>query len=282
MNLRIFVKWCARTGAKAPSAVTRNLLERYQQYLFFYRKKDGQPLAISSQHSQLALIKLWFRWMERRHFVSSDPTLELELPRLAYRLPAVLTKEEVEFVLQQPRLEKLTGIRDRAILEMLYSTGMRRMELLRLSFFDLDLRLGVLTIREGKGRKDRVVPFGERALYWLDRYLSEARPVFAANSSSNTVFLTHFGRPFTPNHLSWLAGRYLRAANLGKKGACHIFRHTAATLMLEGGADSRYIQAMLGHARLDTTQIYYVQTVDMYSGCPKSPVVKARAQLNPA
>src|SRR5215472_14410741 len=194
--------------------------------------------------------------MERRHFVSSDPTLELELPRLAYRLPAVLTKEEVEFVLQQPRLEKLTGIRDRAILEMLYSTGMRRMELLRLSFFDLDLRLGVLTIREGKGRKDRVVPFGERALYWLDRYLSEARPVFAANSSSNTVFLTHFGRPFTPNHLSWLAGRYLRAANLGKKGACHIFRHTAATLMLEGGADSRYIQAMLGHARLDTTQIY--------------------------
>jgi len=142
------------------------------------------------------------------------------------------------------------------MLEMFYSTGMRRMELIRLSVFDVDRSLGVITIRQGKGRKGRVVPFGERARYWLDKYLNESRPIFTLHRPSDTLFLTSPGKAFTPNHLSWLAGRYVRSANVGRNGACHIFRHTAATLMLEGGADTRYIQVMLGHARLDTTQIY--------------------------
>ena len=254
--LRMFVRWCTRTGTKNPSAVTESLLERYQQHLYFYRKKNGRPLALSSQRSRLSLIKVWFGWMERRHFVSIDPTAELELPRIPFRLPTVLTKEQAELVLQQPNVEKPTGLRDRAILEMFYSTGTRRMELLGLGLFDLDRNLGVLTIREGKGRKDRVVPFGERARHWLDRYLVEARPVFTSSTACDTIFLTSSGKPFTPNHLSWLVRKYICAANIGKNGACHVFRHTMATHMLENGADTRFIQEMLGHARLDTTQIY--------------------------
>jgi integrase/recombinase XerD len=236
--------------------VTESLLERYQQHLYFYRKKNGRPLALSSQRSRLSLIKVWFGWMERRHFVPIDPTAELELPRVPFRLPTVLTKEQAQLVLQQANVEKPTGLRDRAILEMFYSTGMRRMELLGLSLFDLDRNLGVLTIREGKGRKGRVVPFGERAQHWLDRYLVETRPVFTSSRACDTIFLTSSGKPLTPNHLSWLVRKYIRAANIGKNGACHVFRHTMATHMLENGADTRFIQEMLGHARLDTTQIY--------------------------
>ncbi len=115
---------------------------------------------------------------------------------------------------------------------------------------------GVLTIREGKGKRDRTVPIGERALFCLDQYLSRVRAEMATEPDQEMIFLTSTGVLFTPNHLSWLVRKYIQAANVAKNGACHIFRHTMATLMLEGGADTRYIQEMLGHARLDTTQIY--------------------------
>jgi integrase/recombinase XerD len=175
---------------------------------------------------------------------------------VGYKLPSVLNKDEAEQVLMQPDLVERLGIRDRALLEFLYSTGIRRMELLRLKLYDVDQKHGLVTIREGKGRRDRVVPVGDRALAWLDRYLIELRPLLVLKPDDGVLFLTSMGAPFTPNHLSWLARRYVRAAGIGKNGACHIFRHTMATLMLEGGADIRYIQAMLGHVRLDTTQIY--------------------------
>ena len=236
--------------------VTRASVENYQRYLFDYRKKDGEPLAIASQHSRLAHLKLWFKWMARRQYIAADPCAELELPRIGYRLPCVLNREEAELVLQQPKVQTATGIRDRAILEMLYSTGMRRMELLKLRLYDVDKKYGLVTIREGKGRRDRVVPVGERALFWLEQYLINGRPKNLIDTGDSVVFLTTAGQPFTPNHLSWLARRHVMAAGLGKSGACHIFRHTMATLMLEGGADIRYIQAMLGHVRLDTTKIY--------------------------
>src|SRR5260370_42431711 len=111
-------------------------------------------------------------------------------------------------------------------------------------------------MRDGQGKRARVVPVGGRAVAWTDRYLIELRPVIVVKPDDGFVFLTSIGTPFTPNHLSWLARRYVRKADIGRRGACHLFRHTMATLMLEGGADIRYIQAMLGHVRLDTTKIY--------------------------
>jgi integrase/recombinase XerD len=254
-HLTLFLEWCRQYGAIAPYQITRALLESFQQHLFYRRKNDGEPLAPSTRYSRLAQLKVWLKWMTRQNYILCDPASDLELPLLSYQLPSVLNKDEAERVLQQPDVGKMTGLRDRAILEMLYSTGMRRTELLNLKFDDLDRTRGVATIRQGKGRRDRVVPVGERALTWVDRYLTEVRPAFASRPEE-AVFLTLKGKPLSPNYLSWVVRRYVRVAKITKIGACHIFRHTMATLMLEGGADIRYIQAMLGHKRLDTTQIY--------------------------
>ena len=254
--MEMFLSWCRKRGIATPARVTRTFLEAYQRYLFQYRKKDGQALAVASQHSRVAPLKVWFKWLTHRRYIPRDPAAELELPRVGYKLPNVMNKEEVERVLSQPKIEVPLGIRDRAMLELLYSSGLRRMELLHLKLYDVDQKHGLVTVREGKGKRDRVVPIGERALAWLDMYLNTLRPEIVRQPDNGIVFLTSNGVPFTPNHLSWLARQYVKSAEIGKGGACHIFRHTMATLMLEGGADIRYIQAMLGHVRLDTTQIY--------------------------
>ena len=256
VHMEMFLVWCKRVEIVHPSQVTKTTLEGYQGFLFDYRKKNGQPLAMASQHARLAPLKVWFRWMARRNYISRDPAAELELPRVGYRLPRVLNKDEAELVLRQPKVDQPLGLRDRALLEVLYSSGLRRMEILKLKLYDLDKNHGVVAVREGKGKRDRVVPIGERALAWLERYLVEVRPSIVGKSDEGYVFLSSTGRQFAPNYLSWLVRRYVQAAEPSKPGACHTFRHTMATLMLEGGADVRHIQAMLGHARLDTTQIY--------------------------
>lgn len=254
--MNMFMSWCRRSRITAPAKVTRTSLESYQRYLFLYRKKDGQPLAVASQHSRLAPLKVWFKWLAYRKYIGQDPAAELELPRVGYKLPNVMNKDEAERVLSQPNVGEPLGIRDRAMMEMLYSSGLRRMELLHLKLYDVDQKHGLITVREGKGKRDRVVPIGDRALAWLDLYLNRLRAEIVKKPDDGIVFLTTNGAPFTPNHLSWVARQYVKSAGIAKGGACHIFRHTMATLMLEGGADIRYIQAMLGHVRLDTTQIY--------------------------
>jgi integrase/recombinase XerD len=254
--MEMFLSWCRRKRIAIPAQVTQTSLESYQRYLFHYRKKNGQPLAVTSQHSRLAPLRVWFKWLTHRKYVPNDPSGELELPRVGYKLPNVMNKDEAERVLSQPKIEVPLGIRDRAMLELLYSSGLRRMELLQLKLYDVDQKHGLITVREGKGKRDRVVPIGDRALAWLDMYLNTLRPEIVRQPDDGIVFLTSKGVAFTPNHLSWLARQYVKSAGIGKSGACHIFRHTMATLMLEGGADIRYIQAMLGHVRLDTTQIY--------------------------
>jgi integrase/recombinase XerD len=121
---------------------------------------------------------------------------------------------------------------------------------------DIDRERGTVMIRQGKGKKDRMIPIGERALHWIERYQIEVRPELVATRNQNALFLTTLGEAFTPPRLTELVRDYVLAAKLGKSGSCHLFRHTMATLMLENGADIRFIQAMLGHAELSTTQIY--------------------------
>jgi integrase/recombinase XerD len=256
VHIALFLEWCHRLGAITPRQLTKAVFESYQQHLFSHRKRDGKPLALLTRYSRLAQLKVWSKWMTRQNYLLHDPASDLELPLLSYRLPSVLTKDEAELVLHQTKVDTPLGLRDRAILEMLYSTGMRRAELLNLRLDDLDRQRGVVTIREGKGRRDRVIPVGERALTWLDMYLGNVRPIFVSRCDEGAIFLNLAGASLTPNYLSWVVRKYLRAAHIARTGACHIFRHTMATLMLEGGADIRYIQAMLGHKRLNTTEIY--------------------------
>jgi integrase/recombinase XerD len=139
---------------------------------------------------------------------------------------------------------------------VLYSTGIRRMEVIALKLYDLSLDRGVLLVRQGKGKKDRYVPIGERAIAWVQKYIDEARPLLALEPDDMTVFLTAQGEPFSPDHMTSNVKARIDAAKLGKTGACHLFRHTMATLMHENGADIRFIQETLGHVKLETTQIY--------------------------
>jgi integrase/recombinase XerD len=257
LYLGYFVAWCAERGLNTPKEITKPILERYQRALYHLRKANGAPLTFRGQHARLVPIRGFFRWLTRQNYLLYNPASELELPRLEKRLPRyVLTTAEVEQVIRQPNLDEPMGVRDRAILETLYSTGMRRRELMGLSLFDLDRERGTVMIRQGKGRKDRMIPIGERAVRWIDRYQNEVRPALVVGRDNATLFLTHTGEPFTPNRLTQLVRDHVNAADLGKTGSCHLFRHTMATLMLENGADIRYIQAMLGHAELSTTQIY--------------------------
>ncbi|MBI4639260.1 MAG: tyrosine-type recombinase/integrase, partial [Candidatus Tectomicrobia bacterium] len=162
----------------------------------------------------------------------------------------------VEAVLNQTNPSTPLGIRDRAILETLYSTGIRRLKLMNLKLYDLDFERGTLMIRQGKGHKDRLIPIGNRALLWVEKYLREVRPGLLGESACPALFLTSLGEPFSLSRLSQIAREYVDAAKLGKRGSCHLFRHTMATLMLEGGTDIRFIKQMLGHADLSSTQIY--------------------------
>ena len=251
------LEWAKLRGIARPTEVTKPILERYQRYLYHYRKKNGRPLSFVSQKTRLVPVRAFFQWLARQNLILSNPAADLELPRTEARLPkAVLSAAEAERVMAVVDLEKPTGIRDRAVLETLYSTGMRRAELIGLHLVDLDAERETVTIRQGKGRKDRMIPIGERALGWIGRYLEELRPKLVVEPDEGTLFLTDSGDSFTPGRLTKLAGGYVERARLGKRGSCHLFRHTMATLMLEGGADIRFIQKMLGHASLNSTEVY--------------------------
>jgi integrase/recombinase XerD len=252
-----FARWATERGIEDPMEVTRPVLESYQRYLYYYRQKNGKPLTFFTQYSRLVPIRAWFRWLVRQNHVLYNPASDLDMPKLEKRLPrAVLNEEEVERVMIQPDLRDALGVRDRAILETFYSTGIRRMELVNLKLHHLDHLRGTLAIWEGKGKKDRVVPIGERALLWVDKYLREARPQLVMEPDEGTLFLSIEGGAFHLDHMSKLVRDYVEQANLGKIGSCHMLRHTMATLMLENGADIRFIQEMLGHSSLQSTQIY--------------------------
>jgi integrase/recombinase XerD len=198
-----------------------------------------------------------FRWLARENRILYNPASELELPNAERRLPAaVLSQGEAEAILAVPDLHDPLGLRDRAMLELFYATGIRRGELARLRVFDLDVERLVLAVRQGKGKKDRMIPTGQRAAAWIARYLTDVRPRLVVEPDDGILFLTVDGTVFSLDRLTGLVADYVKRSGVGKPGACHLFRHTMATLMLEGGADIRFIQQMLGHADISTTQIY--------------------------
>ena len=254
-----FIVWATTRHAIAPKDVSPQLLEQYQLHLFEYRRtKDGAPLAFRTQLVRLVAIRAFFKWMARSGVLARNPAADLELPRGEKRLPDnILTPDEVEAVFAAPDTSKLLGLRDRAILEVLYTTGMRRAELCQLRTFDVDYKRRLIMVRKGKGRKDRIVPAAERSLSWLCAYRDNCRPQLSVGAGGpDALFLNLRGRPLKPVKLSERIASWVRASGINKRGSCHLFRHAAATHMLENGADIRFIQAMLGHESLDTTQIY--------------------------
>lgn len=256
VTLRRFIAWCDERGLKHPAEITKAVLERYQRHLFYYRKADGRPLALGTQMVCLATLKLWFKWLARENHILYNPASEIDLPRVGKRLPRViLSVPEVEAILAQADVDNPAGVRDRALLELLYSTGLRRMEAARLAVYDLDFSRRLVMVREGKGRRDRIIPIGARALAWLDKYILESRPQLLT-VEHEALFVTDYGEPVSPEFVADRVRRFMRFAGVNKPGATHLLRHAMATHMLEGGADIRFLQAMLGHTSLETTEIY--------------------------
>ena len=255
--LRTFLRWCGERDLLRPGQITKPVLESYQRALFQYRTPKGRALGVTTQRGRLGAVQNFFAWLCKANHLAANPAADLELPRKPAKvLPKSFSLPEVEAVLNRPDIADPLGVRDRAILELFYATGIRRAECARVDVDDLDRDRGLLTVRKGKGNKDRVVPVGERALTWLGAYLERTRPLLVTPESGRALFLSGYGGRITPGYLGNWVRRVIASAELGRPGSCHMLRHSCATHMLENGADIRYIQQLLGHARLDTTQLY--------------------------
>jgi integrase/recombinase XerD len=285
-DFRLFAAWCEERSVLRPLEVTKLLLERYQRYLFYVRKPNGHPLSVQRQLVLMAQLRVYFSWLTRQNFLPANPASDILLPRLPRRLPRhTLTPAEVEKALAMPDIGTLVGLRDRAALELLWATGLRRAELSSLALYDVDFERGTVFVREGKGKKDRVVPLSTRAAGWLRRYLDDVRPRLASSPDAGHFFLAESGDALVPASLTNLTHDYLVRAGFAGRGSCHLFRHACATAMLEGGADVRFVQELLGHASLETTQVYTHVSISklkaVYEACHPSanPTVAAAVSV---
>ncbi len=255
-SLRLFFEFLQERGTASLSVVTRELLESYRTDLFYRKKTSGRYTSLTTQRVRLTAVKTFFRFLARRGFMLVDLAADLELPKKPDGLPTVLTEAETERLLAVPDPTTLLGVRDRTILEVLYGTGIRNGELCALNLDCCDLAVPALRILWGKGRKSRVVPLGEEALAWLEAYLGQVRPRFAAGPEEQGVFLGRGGRRLKEGDLIRLMGRLSDKCGLAKRVTAHVLRHSMATHMLRRGAGLRQLQVLLGHASSETTDHY--------------------------
>jgi len=233
----------------ALTALDRTVIPRY---LLALREAGLNPRSVARH---LSAIRQFHRFLVREGLAAEDPTAHLESPRPWRRLPGVLSGEEVERLLTPRPLTTPQAVRDRAMLEVLYASGLRVSELVGLRLSDLDLHVGVVHVL-GKGNKERLVPLGDAAMESLRTYLAQGRPRLEKGRASPHLFLGRHGRGLTRQMFWILLGRYARAAGITKRVTPHTLRHSFATHLLERGADLRIVQLMLGHADIGTTQIY--------------------------
>lgn len=221
---------------------------------FLIHLKD-EGLAANSMNRSLATLRGLYNYLVEEKVVDESPLADIERAKVWMRLPDTLSREEMNLVLAQPSAETPAGLRDKAMLELLYATGLRVSELAGLTMNSINWQAGFLVVM-GKGSKERVVPVGKKAYDCVRRYIEEARPVFMKSKTTDVLFLNRFGRAFTRQGLWKIIGGYAQKAGLQKNVHPHTFRHSFASHLLEGGADLRAVQVMLGHADISTTQIY--------------------------
>jgi integrase/recombinase XerD len=247
------------TDVEMITAVTPEILHSYQTWLYGVVDEKGRALSIATQAARLSVVRSFFRHLVKSDVLVYDPAAGLQLPKRKGILPrSVLSRAEMARLLAAPDTTTPLGLRDRAMLELLYSTGIRNAELRALTVYDLDLDGGVVRISEGKNAKDRVVPLGQVAATWLREYLTESRPklLAARGGSEQRLFVSKTGRPLQPLGVIYPIRKHAKKAGIEKTVTPHTMRHTFATHLLAGRADIRHIQAMLGHASVATTQIY--------------------------
>ncbi|MFQ5681030.1 MAG: site-specific tyrosine recombinase XerD [Candidatus Omnitrophota bacterium] len=221
---------------------------------FMFVRKDA-GITPSSISRGLVAIKTFYRFLLRERILLDDPTAVMDAPKMWKRIPEVMSLKEVEALMLAPDLKDAQGIRDRAILEMLYATGMRASEVVNLRIEDVNLEVGFVRCF-GKGRKERIVPIGKKSEQSLLHYLSNARPTLERPGAGSYVFLTRLGKRMSRQYLWKIIVRYARKAEIKRAVKPHTLRHSFATHLLERGADLRSVQEMLGHSDISTTQIY--------------------------
>jgi len=221
-------------------------------FLLSLKKKN---LSTKSIGRDLSAIRSFFKFLIQEGILETNPIEDLESPKMAKKIPEILSLNEIERILEQPNLQTPLGIRDRAMLEMLYATGMRVSELTRLPAHQVNLEGGYVLLY-GKGSKERIVPLGSEAMNWINLYLSTARGTLAKAKESPFLFINRSGRGMTRQGFWKNLKNYARRAGLRKRITPHLLRHSFASHLLERGADLRSVQMMLGHVDISTTQIY--------------------------
>lgn len=257
IHLEQFYLWILDNNIKDIREITPKIIYDYQLYLTnTHKRKDGQNISSLTVLAKLSALKKYFQFLQKQRFILLDPSLDLELPKLRDYLPKnILTQQETEHFLSLPN-NTIFGLRDKAILELLYSSGIRRAEACNLDLYDVSLKDKTLHIRSPKNRRDRIVPIGEKAKEATEKYLLVSRPKLSQDAREKALFLSQYGSRIKRESLNYLLKKYSQIMRLDRKITPHCLRHSCATHLLQNGAPLTIIQRLLGHTRLKTTQIY--------------------------
>ncbi|NLZ93345.1 MAG: site-specific tyrosine recombinase XerD [Firmicutes bacterium] len=248
-DLHAFCTYLKKANINDFKEVTRNNIIGYLQTL----KKSGK--ATSTLSRNMASIRSFYSYLFQERLIVENPTVDLESPKLEKKLPRVLTTQEVDLLLEQPDVQQVAGIRDKAMLEVIYATGIRVSELMSLDVLDVNLEAGFIRCT-GKGAKERIIPMGSVAVHYVSEYLNRSRPKLIRSHDEEAMFVNQHGKRLTRQGFWKILKKYVRKAGIVKGITPHTLRHSFATHLLENGADLRSVQEMLGHADISTTQIY--------------------------
>lgn len=246
-DLVAFEQWLVTKGKTLDEVQSADVLA--------WQADEHQFTKASTANRRLATLRRYYRWARRGGRVQVDPCLQVIAAKQPARLPKTISEDQVEALLNAPDNSEL-GVRDRAMLEVLYATGLRVSELVNLGVLDLSLSDGVIRVVQGKGGKDRLLPLGAEAAYWVDRYMRESRPALLRSRTSPALFVTARAAPMTRQSFWLLIKKYAVKSGVTAPLSPHVLRHAFATHLLNHGADLRVVQLLLGHADISTTQIY--------------------------
>ncbi|MFH1442064.1 MAG: site-specific tyrosine recombinase XerD [Candidatus Omnitrophota bacterium] len=233
-------------------ALARTTKDEVINFMFYQKNKGLSPNSISRR---LTAIKVFYRFLVRERILKTDPTSLIDSPKLWKKIPETLSVNEMELLLNQPDNKGAQGIRDKAVLEALYATGMRVSEVVNLKMDSINQDVGFVRCI-GKGNKERIIPLGKKAISCINKYLEISRPCFLKKKQSEYLFLSRLGKKISRQSFWKIIKKYAAKAQIKKPLKPHILRHTFATHLLERGADLRSVQEMLGHSNISTTQIY--------------------------
>ena len=249
-DLNKYAAWLEKERGQSLLQTTHAEIQGYLADLFVVQKAKS-----SSAGRNLSSLKRLFRYLLRQGRITTDPTLQIDTPKLPRTLPRTLTEQDVELLLAAPDTQAPLGLRDRTMFEVLYATGLRVSELVSLHIGQVSMDMGIVRVM-GKGNKERLVPLGEEALDWLRRYFEDGRGVLLNGKVSDDLFVTARGEGMTRQMFWYLIKKHARQGGLNKPLSPHTLRHAFATHLLNHGADLRVVQMLLGHADISTTQIY--------------------------